>query len=201
VITTGDPADTGAFTISSSVLAHTLSGSAHYIVDWGYPYIWEIDGYDFVVWGADWDFAWRVWGSDQTSGRCLRLSHTDRYGQWAYAFSEFEWSVPDQGQRTETQWTWHAGTDLRVSIYPTAGPADGWQSVEITDFWDEDFVRIKVDGDLIFEESYERIGFVGYPGVGCGDVPAGAPSFGYLVLWWPDPVEPTTWGAVKALYR
>jgi len=201
VISTGDAADEGAYTVVDNILSHTSSGAAHYIFDWGDVPTIEIDGYGFEVWGANWDFAWRVCGTDPTSGRCLRLSHTDRYGQWAYALSEFAWSLPEASARREAQWTWHTGVDLRVSLYPTEGPADGWQTIEINDDWGRDTVRVKVDDQLIFKEGYERIAFRGYPGFGCSDVDSGAPSLEYIVLWWPCPVESATWGRVKAMYR
>ena len=201
MVFTGDPADEGAFAVLGNALSHTLSGSAHYIWDWERVPDIAIDGYAFEVWGANWDFAWRVSGSDPTSGRCLRLSHSDRHGQWGYAFSEFAWSLPGDGARPESQWTWHSGVDLRVSLYATAGPAEGWHLVEIMDDHANDLVRVKIDGELILEEGYERIGLFGYPGFGCADGESGAPALEYIVLWWPCPVESATWGMVKAMYR
>jgi len=200
MVSTGDPGDEGAFAVQGSTLSHTVAGSAHYIWDWEMSYF-EMDGYAFEVWGANWDFAWRIFASNRTSGRCLRLSHTDRYGQWAYAFSEFEWSLPEAGARPETQWTWHTGVDLRVALYPSGGPTEGWHLVEIMDNYASDRVRIKIDGELVLEESYERIQLHGFEGFGCPDGESGVPALDYLLLWWPCPVESVTWGMIKAMYR
>jgi len=201
MVSTGDPADTGAFSGLDEDFLHTAPGSAHYVYKWGDAWIIELDGYAFPVYGAPWDFAWRIELGDPMSGRCLRLSHTDRYGQWAYVLSEFEWSVPERGGSRSTEWTWHRGTDINVWLSPTDGPAEGWQQVYVSDQWGRDSVRVYVDNDLIFAERYERIGFYGYTGYGCDAVGAGAPSWELFSFWWPSPVEAASWGKMKAMYR
>jgi len=201
MVSTGDPADTGAFAVLDDALSHTMPGSAHYLFPWGDAGIIELDGYALRIWGAPWDFAWRIGLDSPSAGRCLRLSHTDRYGQWAYVLSEFEWSVPECNRGGSPEWTWHRGTDLSVVLFPTDGPSDGWHEVFVWDMWARDSVRVRVDTQLIFEEQYETIGHKGYTGFGCESVGAGAPSLEYLSFWWPCPVETATWGKLKAMFR
>ena len=201
MVSTGDPADTGAFTVQDEDFLHSAAGSAHYVYLWLDAWFMPLDAYEFRVWGAPWDFAWRIGVEDPSSGRCLRLSHTDRHGQWAYVLSEFEWSVPGSDGGRPCEWTWHRGTDVSISLFPTDGPAEGWHDIFVIDMWSRDSLRVKVDNELVFAKRYERIGFNGYTGFGCEDVGAGAPSWDYFAFWWPSPVEPVSWGKMKAMYR
>ncbi len=196
-VITGDSGEPGAFAVLSGAFTHSETGVAHYAwltCDGPPP-----DLFHFEVQDGYWDFAWRItW--DPSSGRCLRLSHDDNSGQWAYSFSEFSWWSLDPSVCPDCQWMWHNGTALRTVLHHTEGPAEGWHSVQIFDNPYQHYVRIRVDGELIFEETYEDI-YGNIHGFGCSGGSVGSPAFDNVWFEWDDPVEAATWGAVKALYR
>ncbi len=146
-------------------------------------------------------FAWRITGSNPAAGRCLWLSHDDLSGTWGYTYAECAWENLDSGEYPDGQFMWHNTTVLRSVHHATPGPLVGWHSVHI---WEEGphalDLEIRVDWDLIFDESYEYIP-EGHQGVGCLGGGAMTPAFDSIWAQWPDPVEHSTWGRLKALYR
>lgn len=197
---TGDPDDVGAFAIQSAALVHTQPGTAHYI--WlCEPYL-PADWIGFEVLGAEWEFAWRINAHSATSGTCIRLSHDDRHGEWAYSLSKVSWWCPDPSVCPECQFMWHNGMEEWTVEHPTGGPVGGWQLVQITDAQPPSgMIRVKIDGVLVFEQSCEPPPNCGLVGLGCSGGEGGVPAFDTICVEWPDPVDQSTWGSIKALYR
>jgi hypothetical protein len=100
---------------------------------------------------------------------------------------------------------WHNGTALRTVFHQTDGPAEGWHTVEILDVRYQGEVRVSIDNQVIFEETYETQiegGFeAGSFGFGCSGGGEGTPAFDDVWCSWYNPVEATTWGVIKAFYR
>jgi hypothetical protein len=97
---------------------------------------------------------------------------------------------------------WHSGTEEWTLLYPTGGPVEGRQQVQVAESEPpSDIVRVTIDQVLIFELSCEQAPEWCLTGIGCSGGEVGVPAFDYLDVWWPDPVEESTWGSVKALYR
>jgi hypothetical protein len=196
---TGDPNDEGTFAIQGGALVHSESGTAHYV--WWCDAFLPADSIWFEVLGAEWEFAWRINSDSATTGTCIRLSHDDRHGEWAYSLSRVSWWCPDASARPECQLTWHNGTEDWTVVYPTGGPVAGWQLVQITDaFPPSGMISVTVGGEPIFEQSCEA-NPGGLVGLGCSGGELGVPAFDFVVVSWPDPVEQSTWGSIKALYR
>ena len=196
---TGDPSDVGALAIQSGALAHTQLGTAHYIwfCEPGLPAIWL----GFEVLGSKWEFAWRIDMDNAASGTCMRLSLDDRHGQWAYSLSKVSWSCPDPSGCPECQFMWHDGTEEWTLVYPTGGPVEGWQLVWITDAEPPSgHIWVSIDQVLVFDQTCEPPQR-GLAGLGCSGGEGGVPTFDNLHLSWPDPVEQSTWGTIKGLYR
>ncbi len=197
---TGDPDDVGALAIQGGALVHTQPGSAHYIwwCDPPLPAMWL--GFDAL--GAEWEFAWRIEMDDSGSGTCMRLSHDDRHGAWAYSLSKVSWSCPDPGECPECQFMWHNGTEDWTLVHATGGPVEGWQTVFITDAEPPSgHIWVSIDQVLIFDQTCEPPPERQLVGLGCSGGEDSVPAFDLLHLTWPDPVERSTWGAVKALYH
>ncbi len=194
---TGDPSDLGAFAISGNTFAQVQSGSAHYVwlsCDGQTP-----DFLSFTVRDAPWEFAWRI-GWNSSSGRCLRLSHDSDGRAWSYTFSEFSWLSLDSATCPECQWMWHNGTSLRTATHAVDGPDSGWHTVQILDHFHQDAITVLIDGEVIFEESFEHIDG-NIHGFGSSGTAIGVPAFDELWFTWPDPVERSSWGRIKSLYR
>ena len=94
---------------------------------------------------------------------------------------------------------WHNGTVLRSAHYATDGPLEGWHTVVIED-GSETHSVITVDAEDIFDEAYEFIED-GFQGIGCVANGEMTPAFDFIEASWTDPVERSTWGSIKALYR
>jgi hypothetical protein len=196
---TGDPDDAGALVIQGGAFAHTQLGSAHYI--WRCEPMLTADSFALSVRGAEWEFAWRIDPSDPRLGTCMLLSHDDRHGEWAYSLSKVSWSCPDPGVCPECQFMWHSGTEEWTLVYPTGGPVQGPQLVWI---WDPappyGHVVVYINQELVFDQACDppQVGLVG---LGCSGGEIGSASFEWVEFLWPDPVEQSTWGALKALYH
>ena len=197
-VSTGDPDEQGAFAVQGGLFAHTQAGPAHYVFT---DCPTNPDFFDFDVRGAYWDFAWRIGPQDPASGTCVRLSHDDRHGQWAYSLSAFSWESLDPTGCPECQWMWHHGTPLWVELHPTGDPAEGWHHVVVWhDRWGE-AVQVWVDRELLFDVACEPNQGDPYQGFGCTGGPVGDPAFDNVIFSYPDPVERSTWGTIKGLYR
>jgi hypothetical protein len=200
LVSTGDPDDTGALTIQSGMLAHTEAGSAHLV--WLCESWFPPGGAYFKVLGAGWEFAWRISTHSVSTGTCLRLSHDDRHGAWAYSVSQVSWECPDPSSCPDCQYMWHAGTEEWTVSYPTGVPVEEWQTVRVTESEGlTPVVRVTIDDVLIFEQTFGIAPEPCLSGLGCSGGEAGAVAFDYVIVEWPDPVEASTWGSVKALYR
>ncbi len=200
MIPTCDPNDTGQLVVQGGVLAHTQPGPAHIV--WLCESWFPPGGVWLEVYGAEWEFAWRITAHSASSGTCLRLSHDDRHGEWGYSLSKVSWECPDPSVCPDCQYMWHSGTEEWTVSHPTGGPVEGWQLVRITEFEPTpDIVRVAVDSIVIFEGSCGPCPEWLYTGLGCSGGEGGEPIFDNLSVWWPDPVEESTWGSVKALYR
>jgi hypothetical protein len=197
---TGAPGDTGEFTVESGVLAHTHPGSAHLV--WLCESWFPPGGAYFDVLGSRWEFAWRITMHSALSGTCLRLSHDDRYGEWAYSVSKVSWECPDASSCRDCQYAWHSGTEEWTVSYPTGGPVEGWQTVSVVEYGPpSNTVRIRIDGEVVFDQECGPTPESCLSGLGCSGGEGGAPAFDFVIVEWPDPVEESTWGSVKALFR
>jgi hypothetical protein len=197
---TGDPRGGGSFLVYDGAFTHVSGGSVYYFrsdTRDGRPGLGAV--YGFGVKGTNWIFAWRITTSDTMQGRCLWLSHDDLWGSWGYTFAEFSWETLDPAQYPDGQYMWHNGTPLRLGHHATDGPLEGWHIVLIDD-QSETHAVITVDGEDIFDEPYEFIED-GFQGIGCVVDGEMTPAFDDIGGDWPDPVEQTTWGSMKALFR
>jgi len=198
---TGDPSDSGSFSVQEHLLVHDSAGSAHYVTH-NCPHEEDmVASIDFRVEGTNWEFAWEITIDDPSSGRCLLLSHGEREdGTWAYSFSEFEWWIPEGTTPPGTEYTWHNGTPVSEVVVPTPGPLVGWNYVSIQYWpWPRRII-IVVGVEQIFEELHQCTPGAHSMGLGCRATDAGSPAFEYLWLVYISPVEETTWGRIKALY-
>jgi len=189
----------GSFRVYDGAFTHVGGGAAYYVR----PYRGRRDHlggcYSFRVLGSHWAFAWRVSYDDPMSGRCLFLSHDDLSGPWAYTFAEVHWQTLDPGQYPGGAYMWNNWTAARVVRCETPGPLVGWHIVDVDDY-QETHVLINVDGSPVFSEDHEFIP-EGFEGLGCVASGEMTPAFDYLLAQWPDPVESSCWGAIKALFR
>ncbi len=159
--------------------------------------------YELVVRGSNWAFAWRITSGDPTAGRCLWLSHDDSSGEWAYTFAECSWQNLSPEQYPDGSYMWHNATVLRSARHTTEGPLEGWHTIRI---WETgpnaQHIEVWVldTGYIFLDETYEYIqdGLQGFGALGGGEL---TPALGSLWAQWPDPVETTSWGRIKALFR
>jgi hypothetical protein len=97
---------------------------------------------------------------------------------------------------------WHSGTEEWTLVYPTGAPVEGWQTVFITEAGPPGcHMWVSIDQVPIFERDCEGPPERQLVGLGCSGGEGSAPAFDLLHLTWPDPVERSTWGSVKALYH
>jgi hypothetical protein len=200
---TGYSEEGGEFLVYDGAFTHVQGGPSYYLRYSGCAKRQRnLPGtYYFLVKDSMWAFAWRICGSGATAGRCLWLSHDNLSGSWGYTFAECSWENLDPGEYPDGYYMWHNATALRSVHHPTAGPLVGWRTIWIDEKGPQGLqVDIYEEAQLIFEESYEYIpdGNQGFGSLGAGEM---TPAIDDLWAQWPDPVEASTWGRVKALYR
>ena len=195
---TGDPEGGGSFAVEGGALTHTEPGAVHYVY-----IVCEVQEawYSFDVEGSCWDFAWNIWPTGPSrAGKCLRLSHDQRYGEWAISLADLNWQNLDSTEYPDGFLMWHNATEVKHVAVPTGGPLTGWHNVQI-DCPSAGVFRVRLDGVPIIDETWDDASSYGNQGFGCTSVEAGTPALDNLVISFPDPVEPETWGMIKALYR
>mgnify|MGYP006294853775 CR=1 FL=1 len=189
---TGDPRGAGFFEVHAEAFVHVDGGHVHYFRDL------EVCGagtYEFDVTDTEWVFAWRITPGNPDAGKCLCFYHNDYYG-WSYNFVEFTWST--LGGYPDGQYMWHNGSHTAHAQYG-ASPPVGQHHVRIEDMGS--WVSIWVDDDLIFDRAFVSIPS-GYIGLGCDGPGVMTPAFDNVSFHEePSPVEPATWGTVKALFK
>jgi len=194
-IWTGDSQGGGQFAVQDSQFVHVDGGYAYYVrVVPEHPCY---QGYfDFDVKDSNWEFAWGIYGFPD-HGWCCRLYHNDAWGQPGYTLTYSEWStLPGH---PEGQWMFHNSTDLSISHYWT-GPLVGWHHITIEDVLGG--LLITVDGrEVIFSGgSFNAGGHVGLGATaGSGDLTPAFDNVEYDAYY--SPVEATTWGRIKSLFR
>jgi hypothetical protein len=191
---TGDPRGGGYFEVHNEEFTHVDGGHVHYFRDLdicgdGFYLLWVRD--------TEWVFAWRITPGNPDAGRCLVLYHNDYWYPNAYGFAEFEWWT--LGGYPEGQYMWHNGSNINLWTHET-GPMTGWQEVVIRDVGT--YVEIFINGQLIFFQLTEPIP-PGYVGLGCDGPGVMTPAFNVVEYsaFPASPVEQSTWGSVKALFR
>ena len=189
---TGDPRGGGVSEVQGGMFVHTVYGHIHFFRDL------EICGagvYEFDVTDTEWGFAWRISTYDPDEGSCLVFYHNDYWGS-GYNLVGFGWSTLTQ--YPEGQFMWHNGWHYEHWHYPAPAPV-GLHHVRILD--ELNHVTIWVDDELIFSESVSELDD-GYIGLGFDWAAAMTPAFDNVSYSSEvSPVEHTSWGSIKALYR
>ena len=192
---TGDPQGGGQFAVLDNQFVH-LDGGYVYYVRLVPEHPCYQGWYDFDVKDSNWEFAWGICGTAD-SGWCCRLYHNDAWGQPGYTLTYSEWSTlpgfPD-GQymfhNCTDQYIWHSWTE----------PMVGWHHITIEDILGELLVTVD-HSQVIFYQWSPALG--GYVGLGAtAGSGAETPAFDnvqYEAYW--SPVEETSWGRVKSLFR
>ncbi len=190
---TGDPRGEGYFEIHDSTFVHVEGGHVHYF---RHADVCGAGIYSFLARDTDWNFAWRITPSDPTIGRCLCLYHEAFYYPHSYTLAELWWStIPSY---PEGQFMWHHASDISIQHY-YSGPLVGWHEIVIID--GGTFVEVFADNVLIFETFVEDIPD-GYVGLGCGNPGVMTPAFDFVEYsHMGSPVELSSWGQLKAMFR
>jgi hypothetical protein len=192
---TADPLGEGQFAVQDSQFVHLSGGSSYYVRVSPEDSMCYQGWYRFDVKDSDWEFAWGVHGTAQ-SGSCCRLYHNDAWGQPGFTMTYSEWSVPPE--YPDGQYMFHNSTDLFIA-HSWTEPLVGWHHVEIEDILG--FLRITVDdSQVIFDQSsFNGGGHVGLGAIAGGEM---TPAFDNVEhVAYHSPVEQTSWGRMKAMFR
>ena len=193
---TGDPQGGGQFAVQDSQFVHLSGGYSYYVRIPPEDMTCYQGWYRFDVKDSNWEFAWGIYGTAQ-SGWCCRLYHDDAWGQPGFTLTYSEWSVPPG--YPDGQYTFHNSTDLYVS-HSWTGPLVGWHHVTIEDILGG--LRITVDDSQVVFDGLS-FGVGGYVGLGAtagsGEM---TPAFDNVEhVAYHSPVERTSWGNIKAVFR
>jgi hypothetical protein len=195
---TGDPQGGGEFAVQDGEFVH-LDGGYVYYVRLVPEYPCDQGWYDFDVKDSNWEFAWCIYGTAD-SGGCYRLYHNAAWGQPGYTLTYSVWSTlpeyPDGLYMFHncTDWyTWHYWTE----------PLVGWHHITIQDIHGEIWVTVD-DSQVIFHPGGLRVGeYVSLVGLGAtADSGVQTPAFDNVEFEaYYCPVDQTSWGRVKSLFR
>ena len=193
---TCDPQGEGQLAVQDSQFVHVSGGASYYVRIPSDSVTCYQGWYRFDVKDSNWEFAWGINGFPD-HGWCYRLYHNDAWGQPGFTLTYSEWSVPPECP--EGEYMFHSGTDLYVT-HSWTGPLVGWHHVTIEDILG--FLLITVDDtQVIFSESsFCLSGYVGLGATaGSGD---STPAFDNVEhVAYHSPVEQSSWGSIKAMFR